>query len=127
MITGLRSPIRATVLAWCAATATGCATWGGSVPPTAQALDRGRRALEVRVVRHDSTFLVLRDPIIRNDSITGTLRGGADTTVALTELARMEVRRPDALRTSGLLLLMAAAVIGTYALMLHLAYSGAHT
>lgn len=127
MVIELPSAIRASVLAWCAAIATGCSSWGGSVPPTAQALDRGRRALEVRVVRHDSTFLVLRDPVIRNDSITGTLGGGADTTVALAELARMEVRRPDALRTGGLLLLMVAAVVGTYGLLLHLAYSGAHT
>lgn len=124
---GLRSAMRPIVLAWCAAVATGCSSWGRSVPPTAQALDRGRRPLEVRVVRHDSTFLVLRDPVIRNDSITGTLGAGADTAVALTELARMEVRRPDALRTGGMLLLILAAVVGTYGLLLHLAYAGAHT
>ena len=99
--------LRPIVLAWCAAVATGCTSWSGPVRPAPEVLVRPR-AVEARVLRADGTFLVLRDPTIRHDSIAGRLGGGPDTALALSDVARLEVRRPDGLRTAGLVLLGAA-------------------
>ncbi len=81
----------------------GCYKW--SVQPAAVVSDEAPE--QVRVMLSDGSVVKLRSPEVRGDSIVGWTKGtGADTLAAysLADLAAVEVRHTDVLKTTGLVL-----------------------
>lgn len=68
-------------------------------------------AKRARVTRADGTSLVVADARVRNDTLSGTVEnGGAPVSLALADVRRVEVRRPNELANVLLITFAAAAV-----------------
>jgi hypothetical protein len=81
----------------------GCYKW--SVQPASAISDEAPE--QVRVMLSDGSWVKLRSPEVRGDSIVGSTKGtSADTLVAysLANVAAVEVRHTDVLKTTGLVL-----------------------
>ncbi len=81
----------------------GCYKW--SVQPASAISDEAPE--QVRVMLSDGSWVKLRSPEVRGDSIVGSTKGtSADTLVAysLVNVAAVEVRHTDVLKTAGLVL-----------------------
>jgi hypothetical protein len=99
----------------------GCYKW--SVQPAAVVSDEAPE--QVRVMLSDGSVVKLRSPEVRGDSIVGWVKGtrdiaSADTLAAysLADLAAVEVRSTDVLKTTGLVV---AGVFGIVAIISYVA------
>ena len=89
---------------------TACSSW--RVQPVAPVqLITAEQPAQVRVQRADGQQLVLKRRLIRGDTIWGQTT--ADSAgVPLTEISAIAVRRPDWLKTTGLVVLTTGAAFG---------------
>jgi len=72
-----------------------------------------RNPYTLRVMRTDSSMLVLDDPKLQGDTIVGAGRHGAEVRIPLDSVRQTSTRRFSPLKTFGLLVGMAAtAVVG---------------
>ena len=75
---------------------------------------------EARVTLRNGTVLELNSPKVDGDSVRGTLDGGAPKSVALADMASLEVKRTDAVGTVifglGVVVLAGAVVVGIFLL-----------
>jgi len=85
-----------------------CTTWRSR--PVSEPGAAAFVAKQARVTRADGTALVLADAQVRGDSLWGTAARGARVAVALRDVRRVEVRRPNELGTAILATFAAAAV-----------------
>jgi hypothetical protein len=84
-----------------------CSTWRVQ-PVGPEQLIAERRPAEVRLSRADGSRLVLYRPIVRNDSVVGqAARDSAG--VPVSDVSAVAVRRGDALKTVGLVVLVTGA------------------
>ena len=91
----------------------GCYKW--SVQPASAISDEAPE--QVRVMLSDGSWVKLRSPEVRGDSIVGWTKGASVDTLAaysLADLAAVEVRSTDVLKTTGLVL---AGVFGIVAII----------
>lgn len=123
----MRAPFRMLLLAWCAAASvSGCTRWESRVAPTPAAFSKPR-AFEVRLVRRDSTVQRLQDPVVVGDSVVGKAPNGGRVAMVFADIARAELRRADGVRTALLVGGLMVTLLGAHALLLYIAFSGAHT
>ena len=95
-----RRPIAYTLLLWYLA---GCTTWRVQNLTPQQVIDRWHPA-SVRVTTADSSEFVLNHPrIAGGDSLAG-LRGGAPSSVAVSDVTQVAIRRFSTGKTVGLIL-----------------------
>jgi hypothetical protein len=93
-----------------------CTTWKvQSVTP--EALIAEQHPGRIRVTRADRTTIVLRQPELRGDSLSGVIRGPADraqrrASVALGDVAQVATRKVDPVATGALALGSAAVAAG---------------
>lgn len=82
-------------------TVTACSTWSsvGVVGPAA--FVESERPVRVRVSRTGERRVVLRDPVVRGDSLVG-LADGETVRIAVADVGRLEVRRLSFFRTLAL-------------------------
>jgi hypothetical protein len=84
-----------------------CTSWHVGTPTPAEFVER-EHPQKVRVTRTDGAAIQLMSPLVRDDSLVGTV--GRDSTVSL---ALSEVRSVEVERTStGMTLLAIGAVVG---------------
>jgi hypothetical protein len=106
-----RLPSPAQVVVLVAALLAACSSWRHSPDPLAKTL--ADRPGEVRVWRTDGTRFTLRRPRLSGDTLIGEGAASRQSTVAvpLGEIASMEVRRFDGLKTAGLIAGVGATAI----------------
>ncbi len=85
-----------------------CTTWRAR--PVDQPATAAFVAKQARVTRADGTILMMTDAHVRGDSLSGTAARGARVAVALRDVRRVEVRRPNELGDAILAAFAAAAV-----------------
>jgi hypothetical protein len=88
-----------------------CTSWHVETMPPAE-LVAERKPEQVRIRLVDRQRFVLRMPTIRGDSLVGGQDGGARS-VAFAEIDEIAVRRVDALKTTGAVVLVAGVAFGT--------------
>ncbi len=88
-----------------------CTTW--RVERLAPQALLARNPSTLRVMRTDSSMLVLQDPELQGDTLVGTGAKGAEVRVPLDSVRQTSTRRFSPLKTFGVLVGMAAtAVVG---------------
>jgi hypothetical protein len=85
-----------------ATTLTACTSWWVQRVSPEQLL-KEERPRAVRVQRADRSRVILNSPQLVPDSLLGTIRGQR-TSVLLTDITQIAVRRGNALKTTGLIL-----------------------
>jgi len=102
----------------------GCTSWRAE-PTSPATLVATRKPALVRVIRTDSSRVVLREPTVEHDSLFGTevsnphqTEGTVRRAIPLTEVAGMQTRRSDPTKN---VLLGAGILVGTAASMCFLA------
>ena len=104
-------PWRSTVALMLILLTTACTSW--RVEPLAPQALLARNPSTLRVMRTDSSMLVLQDPELRGDTLVGTGARGAQVRVPLDSVRQTSTRRFSPLKTFGVLVGMAAtAVVG---------------
>ena len=94
----------------------GCYTWRvESLTP--EAVLAAGQPTEVRVTRTDGSMIVVRDPVLRADSLTGAIsRHGTreDARIPLADVHQIATRQFSAGKTIGLVVGLAAGIYGGY-------------
>lgn len=86
-----------------------CTSWHVEpMPPAVLVAERKPEQVRVRLV--DRSRFVLHTPRVSGDSLVGTQDGGARS-VALAEIDQVAVRRVDALKSTGLVVLVAGVAV----------------
>lgn len=84
-----------------------CTSWHVGTPTPAQFVET-EHPQKVRVTRADSTTIQLQSPVVRGDSLVGTVGGDSTVSLALSEVRSVEVKQTS---TGKTLLLIGAAVV----------------
>ncbi len=99
---------------WLVVAGAACTTWR-STQRSGSAVDAPQRANIVRVVRRDSTKIVLTQPVFDGQAVAGRLENtDRSLRIPLDSVARVEIRRFSPGRTGGLLYLV-VGVLGVLA------------
>jgi hypothetical protein len=89
---------------------TGCSSWRVETRPLPQLLAH-EQPQRLRLRGQDSTYLELRDPRLVGDSVLGTVEG-VSAGLPLNTVTEVRTRRPNALKTVGLVALILGAAVG---------------
>lgn len=101
---------RTIILVLLASLTSACVAWQAT-PMSGPGIAAEDVPSRVRVTRADGTMVVLRDAVLRADSITGYGEGGAPAGVALSDVQTLEARQPSPIVVLLPALVVAAVVL----------------
>jgi hypothetical protein len=103
-------------------TLNGCTSWRAESVAPAQLVSQ-RHPKQVRARRSDGQKVILRQPLVRGDSLLGL--AGRDTTgLALNEVDSLEIKRVDGGKTAALVIFTAGVLFAVSYVVASSAYSG---
>ena len=105
---------------------TGCQAWHlEGVAPESLLTTRPRT---IRVTRTDGSRVVLEDPVLRNDTVSGLVadkrEGQQQVSIPIADVQQVETPRFDVARTFGLFAGLGVLVVATIAIAFAIACSG---